>query len=875
MIFSWRWLLIAFALILSSERNFAASSTKEERAYAAAVSAFQDGMWSRAEAEFAQFIGKYPKSTYIADAVLMQAQAEFKQGKLANCIALLKERKAGAGSLADQYVYWIGEAQFQDGDFSQAADTFTGLMRDFTSSLLRLRAVVGAASAHGRLGEWGRVSSLLEEPGGVFQRAAEMDAANELVSRGRLLLAQAKFIQKDFNGASAVLQLLTSQPLKLELDWQRASLLYQVKLAAGDLNAALAATTNLVQIARLGRDEALSAESTALHATVLERMGRTTEAVVVYQENLLTNAPVEQQRQAVLKIAELAIKQNQLSNAEQSLETFLARFTNSPSADITLLTLGELHLKDYIAQPTATNHLVQATMAFDQFIVKYTNSPFLGKAYLNRGWCFWLVGKNPESFGAFQAAAQRLPLSEDLAVARFKMGDALFAQKDFAGALTNYSAVLDGFADFPAINKTLGVQALYQTLRGSLKLKDMDGAINAMAQILKLSPASDVADNSVLLVSEGLADFRRPAAARELLQQFEEQFPNSGLLPQVELAVARTYEQEQNWPAAILKYDDWRDRFPTNALRPQADYAQAWVNFQAGNETNSFVQFTNFVAQFPANALAPQAQWWVADHFFRAGNFVEAEKNYQLLFQSWPSSDLAYEARMMAGRAAMGRLGYSDAIRYFTSLTTDTNCPPDLNAQALFAYGSALMRSDSTETNRPLANFDQAAGIFRQICDLYPTNELGALAWGERGNCYLQLGTTDPTFYDKATNAYALVFGTNSLANISARSQAQIGFGIALEKKATLATGDEQADLLKLARDNYLDVFDTVFGKNLRPNELADPFWVKKSGLQALPLVETFGMGSPGKFITKMEELLPQLTDLLEKKRAALLAEKK
>ena len=60
-----------------------------------------------------------------------------------------------------------------------------------------------------------------------------------------------------------------------------------------------------------------------------------------------------------------------------------------------------------------------------------------------------------------------------------------------------------------------------------------------------------------------------------------------------------------------------------------------------------------------------------------------------------------------------------------------------------------------------------------------------------------------------ATNAYAQVFNS-PFADISARSQAQIGFGIALEKKAALADGDDQR-LLKLALDNYLDVWDTAF----------------------------------------------------------------
>ena len=138
MAFRWQWLLILLALSTGGERSFAASA-REDRAYAAAVTAFQDGMWSRAETEFAQFVQKYPKSGRRAEVVLLQAEAEFKQGKLPQAIALLTARQAGAGDLADQYVYWIGEAQFQGGDLPAAAKTFVSLTRDFPESSLRLR----------------------------------------------------------------------------------------------------------------------------------------------------------------------------------------------------------------------------------------------------------------------------------------------------------------------------------------------------------------------------------------------------------------------------------------------------------------------------------------------------------------------------------------------------------------------------------------------------------------------------------------------------------------------------------------------------------------------------------------------------------------
>src|SRR5208282_2646712 len=486
-------------------------SSKEQRAYAAAVTAFQDEMWGRAEMEFAQFIQKYPKATNAPEAVLLQAQAEFKQGKLAQTIALLNARKAGAGHLADQYVYWIGEAQFQNVDLANAAETFIALARDFPDSPLRLRAVVEAAAA----------------------RAEQLDPANELVTRGRLLLAQAALAQKDFGGAAATLASVNPQALEPELGWQLAYLVYQVKLATGDTNAALAATANLLQIARLGNDAALRGESVALQAGLLEQTGLKAEALAAYQENL-TNAPVERQRQAILKITELAVAQGRFSTAEDSLRNFIAQFPDSPAADIALLSLGELYLQDYVASRpagSATNQLQAASEVFDRFLGAYTNSSLLGKAYLDRGWCFWLVGNTTNSLAAFETAVKLLPPSEALAVARFKTGDAMFALTNYAGALENYRAVIDDFTRFPAVMQSLGNRALYQSLRACMEMTNTAGAEDTMGRILKLYPLSEETGNSLLLMGEYLADLSQPTNALAVFQRFDALFPHSPQQP--------------------------------------------------------------------------------------------------------------------------------------------------------------------------------------------------------------------------------------------------------------------------------------------------------------------------------------------------------
>ena len=870
MVFFQRWLLILSVLVLGGGQLLAAGS-REDRAYAAAAGAFQDQLWNRAETQLAQFIRKYPGSANVPQARLLQAQAQFKQQAFAGAIGLLTTNLPAAGNLADQYVYWIGEAQFQGGNFSRAAAAFNALAQNYPESPLRLRAVVEAAAAfarEGELGDWSQIVALLQATNGVFPLAVQTEPGDELVARGQLLLAQAKYALKDFGGAAAVLDSLQLQTLSPALDWQRIYLLCQVKLAAGEMNAALAASTNLLQAVQRDREADATmnlSESVALRADVLEKLGRTREAMATYWQNMTNGASVEKQQQAILKIAGLAAALDQFSDATNALANFLIQYPDAPAADLALLTLGELQLKAHVASPAETNLLAAAQARFDQFLVTFPNSPLAGKAHLDRGWCFWLAQDATNSLADFEAAVkllQSLPPSEDLAVAKFKLGDALFAQTNYPGALKNYLAVWEDFTDLPAVTQALGDRALYQSLRADLALGDVDSASNVLAQIEK-NYAGGPAQSSALLFGESWAELRSPPGARAQLAGIVEQHPDSPLRPQVALAVVHTYELEKNWPAVITNYAAWLNDFLTNSLRPPVTYALAQAYYQAGNETNALLLFTNFVAQFPASELAPAAQWWVADYFFRAGLWADAERNYKAIFQNpvWRNSPLYWQAQMMAGRAALARLGYSDARDYFTSLMADTNCPPDPGVPARFAYGSTLMLMNAADTNNPLANFQAATNVFAQIAQAWPTNAWGGQAMIEAGNCDLQMND-----FDGATNAYAQVFNS-PFADISARSQAQIGFGIALEKKAAAAGGDP-ARLFNQALDSYFDVF---YEKNLRDGETKDDFWMKKAGLQAAPLVGIlYDAARQKKFYADLAGVLPQLKETLEKKIAAL-----
>jgi TolA-binding protein len=872
-----KWWLVG-VLLLAGGGQLQAATPAETQAYRAATNALNDGFLDRAERELGEFVTNHPASEYLTEAIVLQAQAQLQQRKYAEAIALLTARQPQADKRADEYLYWIGEAQFRSLNYVAAAETFGKLAATFPQSSRRLAASVTEAAAHVELGQWTNVVELLRKPEGAFQQAAAGNVGSELAARGFLLWAEAEFQQDNHAGAEAALQPVKDAQLAPELNWRRQYLLCRIQLKLNKTQEALQGSDELLTIAKFSKRPDLIGESVAFRASIFEQLGDLGKAAAFYELNLTPETPVERQRQALAKIVELALAQNQLPTAIQRLERFLGSYTNAPATDMALLTLGELQLRQHVTLTGTnvpaggaplTNQLQQALASFDRLINGFTNSPLIGKAQLGRGWCYWLAGQMPASSEAFKTAVALLPPSEDLAVARFKLADTLFAQNDFAGALGLYRGALAVAADWPRAREALTSRALYQALRASLKLNDRAAATEAMRRILEFTPDSKVAADSVLLTGQGFADAGEPEQAQALFKEFVEKFPEAEDRPAVELLLAGALEQKSEWVPAIAQYDSWLERFATNRMRPQAEFSRAMAHFHAGNETNALAAFTNFVTQFATHTLAPLAQWWVADYHWRRGEFADAELNYKLLFQTWRSSELAYPAGMMAGRAAVGWRNYQNASNHFTRLTSDTNCPADLRIEATLAYGGALMLLPPAETNK-LANFEEAIRVFGTLPQLYPGTPSSAQAWGEIGNCYLQLAARDPASYLAASNAFHQV--TNSpQASVALRSQAAVGLAKVVEGLAGQKAGAEKSALLKLARDHYLDVF---YAKHLRDGETKDLFWVKEAGLGAVRVVESLAANALSsreewqqvkRLCEALQELLPPLRPRLER----------
>jgi TolA-binding protein len=859
----WPLLFLCGGLLLPGALRAAKSA--EDKALSSARALFDDHQYNLAETSLGNFLAAYTNSPHRPYAILFLARSRLEQSNYDGAIQLLANAAPQSGDLAGDYIFWIASARLGKGEYAQAAEGFANLIKNFPNARaqLQLEAACDEADACSKMENWPRVIELLQKPDSAFRKLAAGDPNNSFVTRGLLLLGEALLARGQYADGEKAVGGIDPAGLGPEWQWRRQYLLCRLELADGRADEALQNSTNLLDTASGPRHQAASR---FLRGEILEFLGRAAEALQSYTNNLAADLPPEDQRQALLKAVALILAQNQIQDAVQLLESYVTQPTNGAALDLARLSLGELYLKIYYNPAPAwktndlaamgTNFLQEALTNFDIVISNFPASSLVAQARLDRGWCYWAETNMAGANADFQEAADLLPPSPEQAVARFKLADAEFYESNYVAALTNYNLLLQQYASVESVTNELFDKALYKIVQASLALGDQAGAEAALRKILDWYPNSLFGDRGQLLLGESTTNDY--AMARRVFNELLERSPKTPLLPEVQYAIARTCEQEGNWREALREYDRWVSRHATNAplLLPRVEYSRALAYGKAGMETNALALFTNFVARFPSNSLAPWAQNWVADYYFNQGDNQSAEKNYQLLYQTFPNAgDLPYQARLMAGRAALAGQRAADARAYFSDLVTNASAPSNLVAQGYFALGDTILQQfQENPTNGTYLN--EAITAISHLTNGAPTNAMAAQAYGRLGDCYMQWADKqwemkhDPKVYAEAVQMYQTI--TNFPAtnvDVATRSQAEVALGRMAEKQ----------DQPRQALAHYANVYE------FDPDHF-DPFWVEQAGVAAAHLYERQQQWDTAiKVYQRVLKAVPSLRGALEK----------
>jgi tetratricopeptide (TPR) repeat protein len=802
----------------------ASADTPADLAFRSALKLFVDGQYPLAESSLSSFLNTFTNYPHRANAVLYLARSRLEQSNYTGASELLTHSFGGASDLALEYVFWTAKARLGEGDYQHAAEGFANVAT--MPSPHRLEASYDEAEAYARQGQWARVINLLQPADGLFGRAAAAEATNEFASMGVLLLGEAFFSEHRYAEGEQALGRLAPAALTADMRWHRQYLLCQMELADGHAADALEGSGKLLDAA-YGREHV--AAGLFLRGEILEKLGRPAEALQAYTNNLVDSLTADDRRRALTETVRLTVALNPPAAAIAALESLIAGQPRAPGQEAARLSLGELYLKAYAspsgAAPAPTNLLEKALTNFDIVIGDFTNSPLTAKAHLDRGWCGWLGSNVAQAKADFEQAAAHLPYGEDQAEAVFKLADAQFEQGNYAGAVSNYNRVLEQYDKMPAVTNKLFDQALYQIAEAEINRTNETAAAAAVEKILRWYPDSYFGDRGLLLEAKYWNGNYNYPMAREVFTQLLARAPQTPLLAEVQYAIGRTYDHEGNWSAAVATYNQWMTNHPGHPRLPEVEFHLALDYDKEGRTNEALMRFTNFVARYPTNALAPWAQNWVAEFYFNQDDFAAAEKNYQVLFQKFPGAgDLAYQAQLGAGRAALARQDPDQARIYFAALVSDTNTPAPLAARAYFALGeTALQQFQAEPTNETF--FRDAIAAISKLTNGAPTNAIAVEALGRLGDYYGLWADlkSDTNVYTQAALMYSNILSFSPASvSVATRCQAEVGLGVIAEKEHNP----------KEALRHYCNV---VY--NYDPANFV-PYWVERAGEFAARICE-------------------------------------
>jgi tol-pal system protein YbgF len=364
------------------------------------------------------------------------------------------------------------------------------------------------------------------------------------------------------------------------------------------------------------------------------------------------------------------------------------------------------------------------------------------------------------------------------------LGESLFNQKDYKGAIVSYLRVLDekGRAGLePLVSSKLGYAHFY--------LKDYEVAIQYWEKLLTDFP-NLVERNEILywLVEASLSkqDYRKGVGYVDRLQgdptlypkalnslgwyhfqrrEWKEanqyflkilaEFPQYRSTPSVFLMVGECYLNQNDYQKAKSYLMRLASTTEENKDRDKVYYLLGWVAYREERFDEAISQFRTLLKSNPLSPYADESRYRIGWSHFRKREFYEAIEEFQRLTQNYPESPYVPSALLKIGdghynlkRYAQAAHSYSHVVRAYPKskeapeadfgillcLLQEKKYDSFISQVEIFLKrypqhalaGQALMQLGDTYQQERMK--EKAVETYRGLISLYPDNELAGEA---------------------------------------------------------------------------------------------------------------------------------------------------
>ena len=322
----------------------------------------------------------------------------------------------------------------------------------------------------------------------------------------------------------------------------------------------------------------------------------------------------------IFRLAGIRFKQRDFSPAIQDYQRLLKEVPSSGFAQDARFWIAEslYQLKRYS----------EALAAYQTYIKGTSEQKFLHQALYGSGWCQMELGRYAEAVKQFRGLLEKSPPAELIPQIHLSLGDLLFQQKDYNGALDHYEVFTN------LLPEDLGRVVLKKGFALTELGKDND-AIALFRGFLKNASKEDPQIPEVLFrLGRILQRQKRYPESVETLISLKKRYPTVSIIPEAIFQIGLDYLHMKENTLAKAQFQEILKHYPDHGRVAQASLYLGNIHYQSG-EMKEAADFYQMAARAEDATLSAEACYRMSDAFLSMGDHDKALKGFQRVISSY------------------------------------------------------------------------------------------------------------------------------------------------------------------------------------------------------------------------------------------------
>jgi TolA-binding protein len=378
-----------------------------------------------------------------------------------------------------------------------------------------------------------------------------------------------------------------------------------------------------------------------------------------------------------------------------------------------------------------------AEKQFQTVLKEYPQSTRVIDAQYGYAWTLFRHARFPEASQAFQHLLDLDTITRYAYDGLARAGDAEYA----VGHLSDANDLYNQAVDRPAFNDLRTTRALYQLGVTRIRLDSGRSAMNVFRYLTTKFPKSDLLDRAYFNSALAAYSINLPTEAEASIEKLVTKFPSSAFAPRSLLVagaerenrnddthaliyferVLRDYAQSneagdalfrkqdalirlKRYPEVVAAADSFLVRSPSSELVPKVLFHKGELQLRIGEPAKGISTLEQFLKQYPEHASAPQSKFLIARAYASLGDTTRSITSLAKVTAEYPKSEAADNSLLELARLSKSRHQLDSAAVYYQKTFDLDYYSYDAAPTAISEYADLLIASNAKDSAIKMLN---------------------------------------------------------------------------------------------------------------------------------------------------------------------------